>query len=71
MTLGGYLQFWGVAFLMSTLWLVLFKKERKIVETVDDVKTVYKTMFKIIRMPRKFLFLMIRHDQIHYSFAHF
>jgi PAT family acetyl-CoA transporter-like MFS transporter 1 len=51
-SLGGYLQFWGVAFLMCTLWLVLFKKERKIVETVDDIQTVYKTMFQIIRMPR-------------------
>ena len=53
--LGSYLIFWGIVFLLCDVWLIFFKKEHMgINEIVDDVRQVYKTVWQVFRMERKF-----------------
>ncbi|TPX68781.1 hypothetical protein SpCBS45565_g02954 [Spizellomyces sp. 'palustris'] len=56
--LGSYLQFWGAMFLLCDAWLVCFKKEEiDDTETIDEIKTVYETIWKVCMMPhmKKFI----------------
>lgn len=63
--LGAYLQFWGLMFFCCSVWLILFKKEVKVLlygvsakqktrssESVDDVRTVYRTIWQVCKMQR-------------------
>ncbi len=52
--LGPYLQFWGAAFLVCTVWLILFQREK--METTEgpvELVSAYKTLWSICNMPRK------------------
>ncbi|KAF9436260.1 hypothetical protein BGZ76_004465 [Entomortierella beljakovae] len=51
--LGGYLKFWSMLYFTITLCLVFLKKEeRSQTEQADiDIKSVYKIILKIIRLP--------------------
>ncbi|KAK4950103.1 hypothetical protein LTR10_011080 [Elasticomyces elasticus] len=60
LTLGGYLQFWGLAYLAVTLGLALLKKEDKEVHKVGEgVWGVYKTMGGILRLRNIQVFILI------------
>lgn len=56
MSLGGYLRFWALVFLVVTAWLAFVKKEDAVSEDDPDmdVKKVYKVMWSIIRLKSKF-----------------
>ena len=51
-SLGGYLRFWSMVFLLVTAWLAFVKKEDAVSEDDPDmdVKKVYKVMWSIIRL---------------------
>lgn len=51
-SLGGYLRFWALVFLVVTAWLAFVKKEDAVSENDPDmdVKKVYKVMWSIIRL---------------------
>jgi len=51
-SLGGYLRFWALIFLVVTAWLAFVKKEDAVSENDPDmdVKKVYKVMWSIIRL---------------------
>jgi PAT family acetyl-CoA transporter-like MFS transporter 1 len=50
--LGNYLQFWGLMFLVCNFWLIFFKKEELAKDdVVDEITTVYTTIWKVIKMP--------------------
>ncbi|EEP75551.1 conserved hypothetical protein [Uncinocarpus reesii 1704] len=49
MTLGGYLTFWGWAYLLITLGLVLLKKEDKTTER-DGIMDVYRSMWGVLKL---------------------
>lgn len=49
MTLGGYLKFWGWAYLIITLGLALLKKEDKTKER-DGIIDVYKSMWSVLKL---------------------
>jgi len=53
-TLGGYLTFWGWAYLIVTVGLAVFNKEDKI-GAKEGLGTVYKTMWKVMKLKREFL----------------
>ncbi|KAK2742937.1 hypothetical protein FQN57_005067 [Myotisia sp. PD_48] len=48
-SLGGYLKFWGWAYLLVTLGLVLFKKENKSNDR-DGIIDVYKSMWGVLKL---------------------
>jgi hypothetical protein len=50
--LGPYIRFWGVMYLVVTLWLIFFKKEDPVSESDPDldVRKVYKVMWSIVRL---------------------
>lgn len=53
--LGFYMRFWSFMYILVTAYLVLFKKEN---ETKDEeaelgISGVYKTIYKICKLPRK------------------
>jgi hypothetical protein len=54
-SLGGYLRFWALIFLVVTAWLAFVKKEDAVSENDPDmdVKKVYKVMWSIIRLKSK------------------
>jgi len=54
-SLGGYLRFWSLIFLVVTAWLAFVKKEDAVSENDPDmdVKKVYKVMWSIIRLKSK------------------
>ena len=57
--LGGYLKFWGIVFLLCDLWLIFLKKENIAVgDVVDDVGQVYKTIWQLLKMDRKFKLIL-------------
>jgi len=49
MTLGGYLTFWGWAYLAMTLGLAVLKREDKTMER-DGVMDVYKSMLGVVKL---------------------
>ena len=51
-SLGGYIRFWGVVFILVTVWLAAFKKEDPVSEDDPDmdVKKVYKVMWSIVKL---------------------
>ncbi len=49
MTLGGYLTFWGWAYLAMTLGLALLKREDKTMEK-DGIMDVYKSMLGVVKL---------------------
>jgi hypothetical protein len=51
-SLGGYLRFWSIIFLLVTVWLAFVKKEDAVSEDDPDmdVKKVYKVMWSIVRL---------------------
>ncbi|KAF8944978.1 hypothetical protein BGZ47_003437 [Haplosporangium gracile] len=59
--LGGYLKFWAMMYLAITLWLVFMKKEERTHSDEDDIgiKSVYKIILKIIRLPHMKSFMLV------------
>ena len=51
-SLGGYLKFWGWMYLIITVWLAKFKKEEQTRTDDGGVKSVYLTIWSIIKLPR-------------------
>ncbi|CAG8442163.1 1317_t:CDS:10 [Diversispora eburnea] len=54
--LGKYLTFWSFIYLGVTIWLLVAKSEEDSSHNGDhnmEIKTVYKTIWKICKMPRK------------------
>ncbi|ELR03027.1 hypothetical protein VC83_02462 [Pseudogymnoascus destructans] len=49
MTLGGYLAFWGWAYLIVTMGLAFLKKEEK-TKNEDGIWDVYKVMWKVLKL---------------------
>jgi len=49
MTLGGYLTFWGWAYLLVTMGLALLKKEEK-TKNEDGIWDVYKVMWGVLKL---------------------
>ncbi|KAI9893390.1 MAG: hypothetical protein M1814_006687 [Vezdaea aestivalis] len=58
MTLGGYLIFWGWAYMVVTVGLALFKKEEKTRER-DGIVEVYRVMWKILKLPNIQSFIIV------------
>lgn len=54
-TLGPYLKFWGLIYLVVTAWLMFFKKEDPVAagDPDLDVKKVYRIMWSIISLKSK------------------
>ncbi|KAJ3278156.1 hypothetical protein HK104_002597 [Borealophlyctis nickersoniae] len=58
--LGGYLKFWGFMFLVCDAWLIFFKKEKlDETEAVEDIKTVYSTIWDVCQMPHMRQFMAV------------
>ncbi|KAI9781202.1 MAG: hypothetical protein M1816_002462 [Peltula sp. TS41687] len=57
-TLGGYLQFWGWAYLVATLGLALLKKEERTRER-DSIMEVYQVMWKILKLKNVQTFIVL------------
>lgn len=59
--LGGYLKFWSMVYFAITLWLVLLKKEERsyMDESDIDIKSVYKNILRIIRLPHMKSFMVV------------
>ena len=52
LTLGSYIQFWGIAFLCVTLWLIFFKVEQPTPPSdINSIKSAYKTIFQLFALP--------------------
>ncbi|CAG8959625.1 hypothetical protein HYFRA_00001528 [Hymenoscyphus fraxineus] len=49
MTLGGYLTFWGWAYLIVTIGLAVFKREEK-TKNEDGIYDVYKVMWGVLKL---------------------
>jgi PAT family acetyl-CoA transporter-like MFS transporter 1 len=49
MTLGGYLTFWGWAYIIVTMGLAVFKKEEK-TKNEDGIWDVYKVMWGVLKL---------------------
>ncbi|KAG8991543.1 hypothetical protein FRB93_002755 [Tulasnella sp. JGI-2019a] len=60
-SLGGYLQFWGLMSFAVSLWLVLFKTEDPVAGDDDDLhlKRVYKSMWAVCKLPHVQLLCVI------------
>ncbi|KAF8944894.1 hypothetical protein BGZ47_003547 [Haplosporangium gracile] len=59
--LGGYLKFWSMMYFAITLWLVFLKKEERshVDENDIDIKSVYKIILKIIRLPHMKSYMLV------------
>ncbi|KAG0056530.1 hypothetical protein BGZ83_004553 [Gryganskiella cystojenkinii] len=59
--LGGYLKFWSMLYFAITLWLVFLKKEERshLDESEIDIKSVYKIILRIIRLPHMKSFMIV------------
>lgn len=59
--LGAYLKFWSMLYFAITLWLVLLKKEERshVDESAIDIKSVYKIILRIIRLPHMKSFMLV------------
>lgn len=51
--LGSYLQFWGIAYIIATLFLT--GKKEQMDEAIEDVQSVYQTMWRICSLPSALL----------------
>jgi PAT family acetyl-CoA transporter-like MFS transporter 1 len=62
-TLGGYLQFWGWAYLIVTIGLAVLKKEER-TNNRDGITSVYRTMWSVLKLKRTISYspLNARHD---------
>ncbi|KAK5070912.1 hypothetical protein LTS08_000563 [Lithohypha guttulata] len=49
LTLGGYMTFWGYAYLVVTLGLAILKKEEKTKER-DSIREVYESMWAVLKL---------------------
>ncbi|EJT48002.1 hypothetical protein A1Q1_03040 [Trichosporon asahii var. asahii CBS 2479] len=62
-TLGPYMKFWGLIYLVVTVWLVFFKTEDPVSATDPDldVKKVYRVMWSIVSLKniQSFLFILL------------
>ena len=58
MTLGGYLTFWGWAYIIVTLGLLVLKREEKTKER-DGIVDVYKVMWKILKLKNIQTFIVV------------
>ncbi|KAH0538827.1 hypothetical protein FGG08_004603 [Glutinoglossum americanum] len=58
MTLGGYLTFWGWAYIAVTLGLLVLKREEKTKER-DGIVDVYKVMWKILKLKNIQTFIVV------------
>jgi PAT family acetyl-CoA transporter-like MFS transporter 1 len=60
-TLGGYMRFWGVVFVLFTVWLAVVKREDAVSEDDPDmdVKKVYKVMWSIVRLKSESILAMV------------
>jgi hypothetical protein len=52
-TLGGYLTFWGWAYLVVTIGLAILKKEEK-TNNREGLGSVYKTMWRVMKLKSEF-----------------
>ncbi|KAF9103606.1 hypothetical protein BGX27_010500 [Mortierella sp. AM989] len=59
--LGGYLKFWSMLYFTISLWLVFLKKEERsqTEQNEIDIKSVYKIILKIIRLPHMKSFMIV------------
>ncbi|KAJ3183714.1 hypothetical protein HDU85_002143 [Gaertneriomyces sp. JEL0708] len=60
LALGGYMRFWGAMFLLCNAYLIFVKKE--VIddrESVENIKTVYKTIWEVCSMPHMKQFIGI------------
>ncbi|KAF9430110.1 hypothetical protein BGZ94_008314 [Podila epigama] len=58
--LGGYLQFWSLMYFAITLWLIIMKKEDKEQDEEEiGIKSVYKIILQIIRLPHMKSFMIV------------
>ncbi|KAI5779083.1 acetyl-coenzyme A transporter 1-domain-containing protein [Geopyxis carbonaria] len=57
-TLGGYLTFWGWVYLVVTIGLAILKKEEKTL-TRDSIGSVYKTMWRVMKLKHVQTFIII------------
>ncbi len=58
MTLGGYLTFWGWAYILVTVGLAVLKREEKSNDR-DGIKEVYKVMWGILKLRNVQTFIII------------
>eukprot|EP00123_Amoebidium_parasiticum_P010170 comp19935_c0_seq1/m.24232 comp19935_c0_seq1/g.24232 ORF comp19935_c0_seq1/g.24232 comp19935_c0_seq1/m.24232 type:complete len:555 (-) comp19935_c0_seq1:269-1933(-) len=50
-TLGPYMQFWGIVSLATTLWLALFKEEAEVANSEMSIAETYRTIWQVLKMP--------------------
>lgn len=64
-TLGPYMKFWGLVYIVVTIWLVFFKTEDPVSVTDPDldVKKVYRVMWSIVSLKSESAFLL-RYPQL-------
>jgi len=58
MTLGGYMKFWGWAYLLVTAGLALLKKEDKTKER-DSIMEVYRSMWQVLKLKNVITIIII------------
>ena len=58
LTLGGYMTFWGWAYLLVTLCLGLVKKEN-VDTTREGIAEVYKSMWEVMKLPNILIIVII------------
>ena len=58
MTLGGYLTFWGWAYLIVTVGLAVFKREERTRQR-DGIKEVYRVMWNILKLKNIQTFIIL------------
>jgi MFS transporter, PAT family, solute carrier family 33 (acetyl-CoA transportor), member 1 len=55
-SLGGYLQFWGLMFLLCNVYLYFFTKEQPVDHNLKgEISSAYKTIFSLLSKPRTFI----------------
>jgi len=57
--LGPYLRFWAICYFIVTLYLILIKKEKVCEDAIDSIKSVYKIIWKVIKLPRMRSFIVL------------
>lgn len=57
-SLGGYMTFWGWAYLLVTFALAIFKKEQRD-KTTEGIIDVYKSMWEILKLPNILTIIII------------
>ena len=54
-TLSGYMKTWGWIYLLVTIWLFVGKRENKEIAVTDSVKSVYRSIWQVSKLPRTIL----------------